>query len=110
MAKFEPTEAEKAAASYLEWDDAELGKFTKYIALQLAALEKADKEGLRRVSAASIGMMLIGCCIDTNATKLKVDFTGLTHKDKPSGDWTIEVRQKAPARVEKDLENEKRHT
>ena len=93
MAVFEPTEAEKAAESYLDWDDAELGKFTKYVALKLRELQK-DDEGVKRVSAAACSMMLVGCCVDTNAAELSLNFGGFTHKDKPVGDWTLVVKKK----------------
>lgn len=94
MATFEPTEEEKAAASYLDWDDAELGKFAKYIALTLATKGK-DAEGLHRISAASCAMMLISQCHDSNAGEMIIKLDGHTHGKIPTGDWTVTVKQRA---------------
>lgn len=90
MAIFEPTEAEKAAKSYLDWDDAELGKFCKYVALRFRDMQK-DAEGLHKVTATSCAMMLIGACVESNAAELTLDTKGFTHKGQPNGDWNITV-------------------
>lgn len=97
MAEFEPTEAEKAANSYLDWDDAELGKFTKYVALRFAEL-KDDAEGLKRVTASSCAMLLMGACVDSNAAELTLNMGGFSHKGIPEGDWTLVVKRKKKAR------------
>ena len=71
MAEFIPTEEEKAAASYMDWDDAALGKFTKHVALTLERMSK-DAEGLRKVTAASCAMMLVGADIaETVVSRLR---------------------------------------
>lgn len=93
MATFEPTQAEKDAASYLDWDDAELGKFCKNVALTLDRL-KDDADGLHKVTAASCAMMLVGSCVDSNAGSLKLTLEDYSHASKPCGDWTITVKRK----------------
>lgn len=93
MAVFEPTEAEKAAASYLDWDDAELGKFTKQVALTLDGL-KADAEGLHRVTVASCAMMIIGQCVEANAAELTLKLDGYTHKGLPEGNWLLTLKKR----------------
>ncbi len=97
MAVFEPTEDEKAANSYLDWDDAELGKFTKYVALKMREHQK-DEEGLKRVAASACGMILIGCCVDSNAAELTLNLDGYSHKGIPEGDWTILVKKRSRKR------------
>lgn len=97
MAEFEPTEAEKAANSYLDWDDAELGKFTKYIALKFDAL-KDDAKGLKRVTVSSCAMMLMGACVDSNAAEMTLNISGFSHKSIPEGDWTLVVKRKSRKR------------
>lgn len=92
MATFEPTQAEKDAATYLDWDDAELGKFCKNVALTLDRL-KDDAEGLHKVTAASCAMMLVRSCVDINASTLSLKLDGYTHKNEPGGDWTITVKR-----------------
>lgn len=92
MALFEPTQAEKDASSYLDWDDASLGKFAKYCALVMEQNSK-DAEGLHRVSAASCAMMLVGACLDCNAGTLEFKMDGHTSKGKDTGDWIITVKR-----------------
>ncbi len=92
MAIFEPTEAEKEASSYLDWDDASLGKFAKYCGLVMEANSK-DAEGLHRVSIASCAMMLVGACLDNNAGSLEFKMDGHTRKGEKTGDWLITVRR-----------------
>src|SRR4051812_47779103 len=100
MATFEPTEAEKATASYLDWDDAELGKFAKYVGLTLSKA-KDDAEGLHRLTAASCAMMLIATCVDSNAAELTLNLEGYTHKGVPEGDWTLVLKKKRRRQREK---------
>lgn len=97
MAEFEPTEAEKEANSYLDWDDAELGKFTKYVALKFDAM-KNDAEGLKKVTASSCAMLLMGACVDSNADELTLNMGGFSHKGIPEGDWTLIVKRKRKAK------------
>lgn len=97
MATFEPTEAEKATASYLDWDDETLGKFTKYCGLVMEANAR-DAEGLRRVAAASCAMQLISACIDSNAATLKLELDGHTSRGTPTGDWILTLKRKPKRR------------
>lgn len=92
MALFEPTAEEKDANSYLEWDDAELGKFAKYVALTLEENRK-DAEGLHRVSAASCAMLLVSQCIDTNASEMTLNMEGHTRAGVPYGNWHLKVEK-----------------
>lgn len=93
MAIFEPTEEEKAASTYLEWDDAELGKFAKYCALELQKNSR-DAEGLHRVAAASAAMLLVGACVDANAADLELKIGGHTRHGRPTGDWLVTVKRR----------------
>lgn len=92
MAVFEPTEAEKAANSYLDWDDEAVGKLAKYLALVLAE-NRGDAEGLKRISAASCAMTLVSNALDANATELKVKINGFTRKGEALGDWTLTLER-----------------
>lgn len=96
MAKLTTTPEERAANSYLEWDDAALGRFTKLCALKLDAL-KDDAEGLRKVTASSCAMMLVADAFLANATTFTLDLEGHTHAEIPTGNWRIIVKRiKAP--------------
>lgn len=98
MAVFEPTEEEKAAASYLDWDDAALGKFTKYCGLVMDQNSK-DGEGLHRVSAASCAMRLVSQCVDSNAAELKLKLDGHTLRGQKTGDWIVTVKRRKASAV-----------
>lgn len=93
MAVFEPTEDEKSAASYLDWDDAMLGKFTKYCGLVMEKNSK-DAEGLHRVAAASCAMQLVSACLDSNAATLTLKLDGHTHSGVATGDWIVTVKRR----------------
>lgn len=99
MSKFEPTQAEKDALSYLDWDDAALGRFAKHIACTLHKLQ-GDADGLHKVTAASCAMMLVGAAVDANAATIRLAMDGHTHNEIPTGDWVVTVqRVQAPADV-----------
>lgn len=100
MAVFEPTAEEKAAASYLDWDDAELGKFCKYLALKLTENQK-DAEGLHRIAAASCAVMLVGQCVESNAANLTLKLSGHTNKGVETGDWVVTVKHRRPRKKSK---------
>jgi hypothetical protein len=96
VSKFTPTQAEKDALSYLDWDDAALGRFTKHVACTLVKLAN-DAEGLQKVTAASCAMMLVGAAFDANAAKLTLKMDEHTHAEIPTGNWVVTVRRtKAP--------------
>lgn len=102
MSKFIPTQAEKDALSYLDWDDAALGRFTKHVACTLAKVS-GDQDGLHKVTAASNAMMLVGMAFEANAATLKLTLSGHAHKEIPTGDWVVTVKRtkKPPSGVSK---------
>lgn len=93
MEKFEPTQEEKDAPTYFDWDDARLGQFTKYCGRMLEKM-KDDAEGLHRVTVSSCAMLLVGAAHDANASELTLNMEGNTHKGEPIGDWIITVKRK----------------
>lgn len=93
MAEFIPTEAEKAAASYLDWSDEALGKFTKRVALKLEEM-RDDAEGLRKVATASCAMTLVSSAWEANAGRLELSLEGHTIGEQETGDWIITVEKK----------------
>lgn len=98
MADLILTEAEKAAESYLDWDDAALGRFTKYIAATIEK-HKDDADGLHRVTAASAAMLLVASCVDANAGSLMLKLEGHTHGDVLTGDWLITVKKTGSGKI-----------
>ncbi len=96
MARLITTPKERAASSYLEWDDAALGRFTKLCALKLEALGEKD-EGLRKVTAASCAMMLVADAYLMNAETATIELEGHTHAEIPTGNWRVTIKRvKAP--------------
>lgn len=93
MAELITTEEEKAAASYLDWDDAALGRMVKYTALTLEKSAK-DAEGFRKIVIASCAMLLVSAAFDANAATLTQELKGHTHAGVPTGDWSVTVKRK----------------
>lgn len=92
MAKFDPTEEERAAISYLDWSDEALGKFCKYVATLNEEYSK-EQEGLKSVSASVAAMTLIGMAHDSNAEELTMKMEGHTIGDTRTGDWIVTVKK-----------------
>lgn len=88
MAKLILTDEEKAAASFLDWDDDALGKAVKNIALIFN--DDRGEDTLKHLGAA---YFMIARCIDLNAEKGKVNIEGLTQDGESLGDWEVEVRK-----------------
>lgn len=99
MAKLITTEAEKAAASYLDWSDEALGKMCKKMALLLQSrrteeIAKGKKnDDIAAVIQAADGILIVGQAIECNAGTLTMTFGDFTHNKRPSGDWEIRVRR-----------------
>ena len=92
MSEFIPTQEEKDALSYLDWDDAALGRFTKHVACTLDKI-RDDAEGLHRVMTAAAAMALIGATVEANADRLELNLDSHTHEGVPTGDWKITVER-----------------
>jgi hypothetical protein len=92
MAELILTEEEKAAPSYLDWDDAALGKAVKALAIKLH-----DSEGKESMYGQVAAFMLIGAAHRINADTTTIDLENVTVSDEGIGDWRVEVRRtKAP--------------
>lgn len=89
MAKLILTDAEKAANSWLDLDDANLGKVLKATALKLKA-HANDQSRLWFVSAA---MLLCSMADDSNADRFSQTIKGFSNHGKLAGDWRVIVRR-----------------
>lgn len=95
MAELITTEAEKASASYLDWDDAALGKMCKWVATIIERGDKtADPEGKFPVKCSGAALILISLCRETNAGTLTFNLDGCTSCGADTGDWRIIVQRK----------------
>lgn len=88
MAELILTEEEKNTATYLEWDDAALGRGVKKIALKIE-----DIKGEDAISWCAGAMALIARAIDTNSTCSVMTVEGLFSGDEQLGDWEVTVRR-----------------
>lgn len=95
MAELVLTDEEKETASYLEWDDEALGRFTKYMALMWAQMPR-DAKAFNRVLGASCAIAIMDVCAACNATDFEARIEGLMHGDKPLGDWVLTLRRVGP--------------
>lgn len=88
MAELIITEEERSTLTFLEWDDAALGKAVKSMACIFA-----DTEGGRKtLPAVAAGVFLISRAIDAGADTLILKLEG-AYNEKPLGDWEITLKQ-----------------
>lgn len=89
MAELILTDEEKAALTWLELDDATVGKVTKKLA---ARLLDVDKE-LDRLQFSAAVMILVGHADDANAETLEHTLHGYTRKGVNRGDWKLTIQR-----------------
>lgn len=89
MAKLILTEEEKAAATWMELDDATIGKLVKKTALGLMSL----KDEQAHVWWWSAAILLCSMASDANADKFEQEILGLTHSGEERGNWRITVER-----------------
>lgn len=94
MAKLILTEAEKKAATYLEWDDAALGKAVKKLALSIR-----DSRGEDSLAQTACATMLVCKAADMNAQTMKMELSGVTDGEKQVGDWQLIVTKNVASKV-----------
>lgn len=88
MAELILTDEDRAAATYLDWDDASIGRGVKKIALKIE-----DIKGHDSISWCAGAMALIARAIDTNSETSVMTVEGLVDDGKPLGDWEVTVRR-----------------
>lgn len=89
MAELILTEAEKEAATWLELDDATLGKLVKKQALAITA--KSDD--MERVTTLSAAMLLCGYAVEASAETATHNLRGFTKAGAEFGDWQVTVEK-----------------
>lgn len=88
MAQLIITDEERAAASYLDWDDASIGRGVKKIALKLK-----DVKGEHSISWSAGAVALIARAVDSNGQQSTMTIEGLVDDGRPLGDWEVTVRR-----------------
>lgn len=92
MAELILTEAEKAANTWLELDDATVGKLVKKTALGL----KNHSEERGKVWYVSAVMLLLGMVADSNAEEFSTTINGFSDPAGYRGDFEINIKHKVP--------------
>jgi hypothetical protein len=92
MAKLILTEAEKSALTWMELDDATLGKVVKKTALSLK--EHSDEQ--QKIWWFAAAMLLCGMAEDAKAAQLTHTIEGFSEKGVDRGDWRITVERLTP--------------
>jgi hypothetical protein len=88
MAELILTDEDRKAATYLDWDDASIGRGVKKIALKIE-----DIKGENSISWCAGAMALIARAIDTNSEQSVMTVEGLIDDGNPLGDWEVTVRR-----------------
>lgn len=83
------TEAEKAAATFLELSDETVGQLTKHTALKFLEADQ-EKEHIGIMSAC---LIITGFLGDANAETTTIELNGTTAHGMPTGDWKITVER-----------------
>jgi len=87
MAELILTEEEKRQLTYLEWDDAALGKACKKIAIILS-----DENGKRSIKHMGAAVFLISEAVRANSYTTTIEIDGATNPE-PLGDWKITLQR-----------------
>lgn len=89
MAELILTEEEQAAATWLELDDATVGKIVKKTALGL--LDHSNEQ--RRVWWFAAALLLCGMADDANADTFSQDINNFTHEGDDRGNWRVTIER-----------------
>jgi len=89
MATLTLTNEEKAANSFLSFDDASLGRLVKNGAIEIAD-DADEKDETRWMTCA---MMLVGMAHKKNTDRMTVDLKGMTYEGQGIGDWKLTLKR-----------------
>ena len=92
MAKLICTKKELKAATFLEWDDASIGRLCKQSALKI--MFPGDKEKNYPVLVSAASLVLINIAHQANAATSTIDQDGVTIKGEPIGNWQVIIKRK----------------
>lgn len=92
MAELILTDEERAKHSWLDLDDATIGKVVKRSALALEAA--ADKK--QRLSFMTCAFMLCNLAHDSNAEHMTLSVSTLLFGDEQRGDWRVTIEKVRP--------------
>lgn len=90
MAKLFLTDQEKQSRSYLDWDDASLGRLCKKIALVLGEPDPKKPDWLPTTAAA---VMLIDSLLQAGSSDCTITVNGLTSGDSCLGSFRVTLQK-----------------
>ena len=88
MVQLITTPEEESAASYLEWDDAAIGKLVKASSLTLEA--GCGKDMVKKLACCT---RILAAMLEADSDDTTIIIKGLTRKGESLGDWEIRVKQ-----------------
>lgn len=95
MANLVLTQEEKDAKSYLEWDDASLGRLCKrtmiFIEDNAVRIHSKDDSDHDVVVSKAAALLLIRAAIDLNAQEASFKMDGVTIAGKSAGSWIVKI-------------------
>ena len=83
------TDAEKAASTWVELDDAALGKAVKAMMCQI----KITSDEQEKLMLFSASIILCSVAVEANADKLVQTIEGLTIKGQPFCNWKVTIKK-----------------
>ena len=96
MATLTITDEEREAHSYLDWDDASLGKAVKHAALAMEQSQREkDPDGYVALRLQIPALLISGMMAESNAETMEIETAGVTYKGKPVGDLKVVATRKS---------------
>lgn len=88
MAELIITDAERATKTYLEWDDASIGRAVKKLATTVA-----DDNGLKSIEWFAAALLLVNFAVEANAEHSEHEIKGVTldNGERAVGDWIVRL-------------------
>ena len=113
MADLILSKAEKAAPSYMDWDDASLGRAVRALIsnIESSGKEADTKQEMLRLGASSAFFLLVGLAVNSNAATFDMEIEGvevgvLGGGTKKVGKWRLELQQLTDGEFEETINDQ----
>jgi len=91
MAELIITDEERQSKSYLDWDDAALGKCMRWASVEFD--KRLEKDGRDQIKGLAVALLYISDMLRFNAQSLTVTANGLTYSGVPLGDLRLTLER-----------------
>lgn len=104
MAELILTQEEKDTIEFLDFGDADLGRFVKYNALKIKKhLNLSSSEAA--LKAVTLALVMLEWPLESNASEMELETVDCTYKGRHLGDWKISfVKTKEPEEADDKVE------